>query len=169
MASAEHAPTLPPLTIARVAQLLDARGSVYGTDTDGDLVGRWDGHAFWFITIGRRQRVLPGARPVVAAIPGTEFGNVLLAANAWSESMVWPKLYVRIEYEQVAVYTEHTVGLRVRRDGRAAGPAPDHRDRQRAAVLRRARQRYPDAVPPRHATRACRGRVPRPRAADVVD
>ena len=34
---------------------------------------------------------------------------MLLARNEWSEQMVWPKVYVRIEDEQVAVYTEHTI------------------------------------------------------------
>ncbi|WP_082515828.1 YbjN domain-containing protein [Cellulomonas sp. Leaf395] len=110
MAPAEHEPTtLPPLTTARIAERLDARGSVYGTDKDGDLVGRWDGHPFWFITLGRAKEYLQVRGRWARQVPGTEFGNVLLGANAWSETMVWPKIFVRIEAEQVAVYTEHTV------------------------------------------------------------
>ena len=104
MSPAEHEPaTLPPLTSARVAQRLDARGSVYGTDKDGDLVGRWDGHPFWFITLGRAKEYLQVRGRWARQVPGTEFGNVLLGANAWSETMVWPKIFVRIEAEQVAV------------------------------------------------------------------
>ena len=102
-------PTLPPLTIDRVAARLDARGSVYGRDTDGDLVGRWDGHPFWFITMGRAKEYFQVRGRWARQVPSSEFGNVLLGANAWSETMVWPKLYVRIEMEQVAVYSEHTV------------------------------------------------------------
>ncbi|MET0788055.1 MAG: YbjN domain-containing protein [Cellulomonas sp.] len=102
-------PTLPPLTIDRVAARLDARGSVYGRDTDGDLVGRWDGHPFWFITMGRAKEYFQVRGRWARQVPSSEFGNVLLGANAWSERMVWPKLYVRIEADQVAVYTEHTV------------------------------------------------------------
>jgi hypothetical protein len=102
-------PTLPPLTIERVAARLDARGSVYGRDSDGDLVGRWDGHPFWFITMGRDKEYFQVRGRWARQVPTSEFGNVLLGANAWSETMVWPKLYVRIEMEQVAVYSEHTV------------------------------------------------------------
>ena len=109
MSSAPHEPTLPPLTTARVAQRLDARGSVYGTDKDGDLVGRWDGHPFWFITLGHTKEYLQVRGRWAREIPSTEFGTVLLGANAWSESMVWPKVFVRIESEKVAVYTEHTI------------------------------------------------------------
>ena len=110
MSPAEHEPTtLPPLTTARIAERLDARGSVYGTDKDGDLVGRWDGHPFWFMTMGREKEYLQVRGRWARQVPGTEFGNVLLGANAWSETMVWPKVFVRIEAEQVAVYTEHTV------------------------------------------------------------
>ena len=110
MSPAEHAPTtLPSLTTARIAERLDARGSVYGTDKDGDLVGRWDGHPFWFMTMGREKEYLQVRGRWARQVPGTEFGNVLLGANAWSETMVWPKIFVRIEGEQVAVYTEHTV------------------------------------------------------------
>jgi hypothetical protein len=109
MSADAHEPTLPPLTIDRVAARLDARSSVYGRDSDGDLVGRWDGHPFWFITMGQQKEYFQVRGRWARAVPATEFGNVLLGANAWSETMVWPKLYVRIEQEQVAVYTEHTV------------------------------------------------------------
>ena len=110
MSPAEHEPAiLPPLTSALVAQRLDARGSVYGTDKDGDLVGRWDGHPFWFILLGQTKEYLQVRGRWARQVPGTEFGNVLLGANAWSETMVWPKIFVRIEAEQVAVYTEHTI------------------------------------------------------------
>jgi hypothetical protein len=105
----EHEPTLPPLTLERVAQRLQARGSVFGRDADGDLVGRWDGHPFWFIVMGRAKEYFQVRGRWARQVPGTEFGNVLLAANRWSETMVWPKIYVRIEDDQVAVYTEHTV------------------------------------------------------------
>ncbi|MEZ0449480.1 YbjN domain-containing protein [Cellulomonas sp. ICMP 17802] len=109
MSSDAHEPALPPLTIDRVAARLDLRGSVYGRDDDGDLVGRWDGHPFWFITMGRAKEYFQVRGRWARQVQATEFGNVLLAANSWSETMVWPKLYVRIEAEQVAVYTEHTV------------------------------------------------------------
>ena len=102
-------PTLPPLTPARVAQRLDARGAVYGTDPDGDLVGRWDSHPFWFMAIGRAKTYLQVRGRWSKQVPGSEFGNVLLMANRWSETMVWPKIYVRMEADQVAVYTEHSV------------------------------------------------------------
>ena len=129
-------PTLPPLTIERVAARLDARGSVYGRDSDGDLVGRWDGHPFWFITMGRDKEYFQVRGRWARQVPSTEFGNVLLGANAWSETMVWPKLYVRIEMEQVArVHGAHR-RLRARRERRAAGPADHRRDRQRPALLR---------------------------------
>ena len=55
--------------IARTLQRLDARGAVYASDADGDLVGRWDSHPFWFMTIGRAKEHLEmtGARPGQAA------------------------------------------------------------------------------------------------------
>ncbi len=147
MSSAEHEPTLPPLTIARVAERLDARGSVYGTDKDGDLVGRWDSHPFWFITMGAAKEYFQVRGRWARQVPGTEFGNVLLGANAWSESMVWPKLYVRIEAEQVAVYSEHTVDYE---HGVSDEQLDLHITVGIASALRffaELDERYPDALP----------------------
>ena len=148
MASAEHEPTLPPMSIARVAQLLDARGSVYGTDADGDLVGRWDGHPFWFMTLGDGHEYFQVRGRWARQVPSTELGTVLLAANAWSESMVWPKLYVRIEDDQVAVYSEHTMDYEY---GVTDEQLDLHVTIGIASALRFFAEldtRYPDAVPP---------------------
>ena len=147
MSSAEHDPALPPLTTARVAQRLDARGSVYGTDADGDLVGRWDGHPFWFITMGRAKEYFQVRGRWAKQVPATEFGTVLLSANRWSETMVWPKLYVRIEAEQVAVYTEHTVDYQ---HGVSDDQLDLHLTGGIASALRffaELDERYPDVVP----------------------
>ncbi|KQY44695.1 YbjN domain-containing protein [Cellulomonas sp. Root137] len=147
MSSPEHEHTLPPLTIERVAQRLDARGSVYGRDTDGDLVGRWDSHPFWFITMGRTKEYLQVRGRWARQVPGTELGTILLGANKWSETMVWPKIYVRIEDEQVAVYTEHTVDYQ---SGVSDEQLDLHLTGGIASALRffaELDERYPDAAP----------------------
>lgn len=147
MSSPEHEPTLPPLTIERVAQRLDARGSVYGRDTDGDLVGRWDSHPFWFIAMGRTKEYLQVRGRWARQVPGTELGTILLGANKWSETMVWPKIYVRIEDEHVAVYTEHTVDYQ---SGVSDEQLDLHLTGGIASALRffaELDERYPDAAP----------------------
>ncbi|MBO3084356.1 YbjN domain-containing protein [Cellulomonas fengjieae] len=165
MSSAPHEPTLPPLTLARVAQRLDARGAIYATDADGDLVGRWDSHPFWFMTIGRAKEYLQVRGRWSKQVPPSEFGNVLLGANRWSETMVWPKIYVRLEAEKVAVYTEHTVDYQ---HGVTDEQLDLHLTGGIGSALRffaELDERYPDAVP----TQAPSAPAPPPAVVDYQD
>jgi len=102
-------PTLPPLTIARVAALLDAQGAQYGTDDDGDLFAAWDSHPFWFMAVGPDKAYFQVRARWAPTAPRSELGALLIACNEWSQQMLWPKLYVRADAEGAAVYAEHTV------------------------------------------------------------
>jgi hypothetical protein len=42
-------------------------------------------------------------------VPRTELGTMLIACNEWSQQMLWPKVYVKADEDEVAVYTEHTI------------------------------------------------------------
>jgi len=109
MSAESTEPTLPPLAIERAAALLDAQGAKYGTDDDGDLFAAWDGNPFWFMTIGPDKLYFQVRGRWGHTVPRTQLGTMLIACNEWSQQMLWPKVYVKADQDEVAVYTEHTI------------------------------------------------------------
>ena len=54
----EWAPARPtPLTRDRIEACLQAEGYQTTRDEDGDVVGLWNGHRFWFIVLGDHDEI----------------------------------------------------------------------------------------------------------------
>ena len=104
----EHA---APVSRDRIATYLLSRGYRYLLDDDGDLTGTWDGSRFWFLLLGERSEILQIRGRWHRTLPTTRRTAVLLAANDWNRERIWPKVYVREESGELALYSEVSVDL----------------------------------------------------------
>jgi hypothetical protein len=100
---------LGPLTHERVVRVLEARGYAYGVDSDGDVGGRWDDHVFYFLRIGRDREVLQVRGRWNRSVPASELPGVLEEVNLWNTDTIFPKVYVRVEGDELGVYGELAV------------------------------------------------------------
>ena len=100
-----------PLSRDRVAAYLLSRGYRFLIDDDGDLTGTWDGSRFWFLLLGDHAEILQIRGRWHRTLPTTRRTSVLLAANDWNRERIWPKVYVREEEGELALYSEGSVDL----------------------------------------------------------
>ncbi|GMA30667.1 YbjN domain-containing protein [Litorihabitans aurantiacus] len=100
---------LAPLTTDRIKATLDARGSQYGVDDDGDVGGYWDGHLFYFFLLGQSSEYLQVRGRWNRRVGIDQLDAVTRLVNTWNADKLWPKVYVRAEDDLVGVYAEHTV------------------------------------------------------------
>lgn len=100
-----------PLTRDRVAAYLLARGYRFVLDDDGDLTGTWDGSRFWFLLLGEHGEILQVRGRWQRTLPTSRRTSVLLAVNDWNRERIWPKVYVREEDGELALYSEVSVDL----------------------------------------------------------
>ncbi|MEV4757590.1 YbjN domain-containing protein [Micromonospora sp. NPDC049559] len=88
--------TLQPLTHDLIAATLTARGYTFYTDSDGDLVGKWDDNLIYFFRLGTDGDLLQ-----VRTLAATEFTIDDVPAlhafcNSWNHDRLWPKAYVHV-------------------------------------------------------------------------
>lgn len=100
-----------PLSRDRVAAYLTSRGYRFQIDDDGDLTGTWDGSRFWFLLLGDRHEIVQVRGRWHRTMPIAQRSAVLLAANDWNRERIWPKVYVREEDGELALYSEVSVDL----------------------------------------------------------
>ena len=100
-----------PLTRARIAAYLERRGYRYLVDDDGDLTGTWDGSRFWFLLLGDHNEIVQVRGRWHRTLPVVQRSALLLAANDWNRERIWPKVYVREEDGELALYSEVSVDL----------------------------------------------------------
>ncbi|SKC79280.1 type III secretion system chaperone family protein [Krasilnikoviella flava] len=103
------ATTPRPLSNARVADDLSRRGYRFRTDDDGDVTGTWDGNRFWFLLLGDHDEILQVRGRWAGTVPAGARLAVLQAVNDWNRERVWPKVYVRPEGDNLALYAEVSV------------------------------------------------------------
>ena len=100
-----------PVTRDRIATYLLSRGYRFLLDDDGDLTGTWDGSRFWFLLLGEHDEILQIRGRWHRTLPTSRRTAVLLAANDWNRERIWPKVYVREEDGELALYSEVSVDL----------------------------------------------------------
>ena len=110
------APTPPPeraapVTRARVAAYLTHRDYRFLIDDDGDLTGTWDGSRFWFLLLGEHSEIIQVRGRWHRTLPLGQRSSVLLATNDWNRERIWPKVYVREEDGELALYSEVSIDL----------------------------------------------------------
>ncbi|WP_414696430.1 YbjN domain-containing protein [Pengzhenrongella sp.] len=100
-----------PISRSRIADYLTRRGYRFVIDDDGDLTGTWDGNRFWFLLLGEQSEIVQVRGRWHRTLPVERRSAVLLAANDWNRERIWPKVYVREEEGELALYSEVSVDL----------------------------------------------------------
>ncbi|MEA4944954.1 MAG: YbjN domain-containing protein [Propionicimonas sp.] len=100
---------LEPLSKERVAAALDARGSHYLEDEDGDLYGFWDGCLFYFFVMGRYNEILQVRGTWWGRLSDDQYDAALRATNDWNLQKIWPKAYARVDDGEVRIVAEVSV------------------------------------------------------------
>lgn len=114
---AQQAPSRPTqgrptrLTQERISAMLSAHDYHYRVDDDGDLTGVWNQNRFWFFLLGDDREVLQVRGRWHRQLPVAARRDASLALNDWNRDRIWPKLYLREEQGQLAVYSEVSTDL----------------------------------------------------------
>lgn len=109
--AAAPAARVAPLSRGRVGAYLTRRGYRFLVDDDGDLTGTWDGSRFWFLLLGDHSEIIQIRGRWHRTLPVTQRSAMLLAANDWNRERIWPKVYIREEDGEVALYSEVSIDL----------------------------------------------------------
>lgn len=105
----QESPT--PLSRERIEDYLRSRGYRFLLDDDGDLTGTWDGSRFWFLLLGEHDEILQVRGRWHRSLPLDQRKAVALAINDWNRERIWPKVYVREEDGELALYSEVSADL----------------------------------------------------------
>ena len=108
-AAATAAPT--PLTRERLESLMTRREWYFGIDDDGDLGGVWDDNTFYFLLVGEPRGILQIRGRWSRTLSAADQAQVALLANEVNQSKIWPKVYSRVEGDQLGVYAEVSTDL----------------------------------------------------------
>ncbi|WP_448060081.1 YbjN domain-containing protein [Cellulomonas hominis] len=108
-AASPTAPVATPLTHQRIVDALEAQGYTYGVDNDGDIGGYWDDHLFYFFRMGSDSEYLQVRGRWSRRVDPSRIDELARETNEWNAQKLWPKVYVRVEGDQLGVYSEHTV------------------------------------------------------------
>ncbi|MEV5689833.1 YbjN domain-containing protein [Micromonospora globbae] len=94
---AGHPRRLRPLTADLVAAVLGTRGHTVTTDSDGDLVGRWDDTVIWFLRLGEYGELLQVRAMAAPLFPIEQVPALHAFCNAWNHDHLWPKAFVHVD------------------------------------------------------------------------
>ncbi len=100
-----------PISRDRLEAVLKARDYRYFIDSEGDIGGSWDGHLFYFFFYGEHREILQIRGRWNRELPLALRPQVLEVIDQWHREKIWPKVYTRVNDENVAVYCEFTIDL----------------------------------------------------------
>ncbi len=100
-----------PLTRERVDACLESRGYHYRIDDDGDLTGVWNDNRFWFLLLGEQHEILQVRGRWHRQLPVDRRRALSLTLNDWNRERIWPKVYLREEEGELAIYSEVSTDL----------------------------------------------------------
>ncbi|MBO4209634.1 YbjN domain-containing protein [Micromonospora echinofusca] len=92
-----HPHTLLPLTNELIATVLTSRGYTFHTDSDGDLVGRWDDNVIYFFRLGPQGELLQVRTTAATSFPIEDVPTLYARCNAWNHDRLWPKAFVHVD------------------------------------------------------------------------
>ncbi len=104
-------PANAPLSRDRIEAILTSKGWNYGIDDDGDLGGSWDGNVFYFFVMGTKDEILQVRGRWSRTLSAADQTQVALLANEVNQSKIWPKVYSRVEGDELGVYAEVSTDL----------------------------------------------------------
>ncbi|RKR90843.1 putative sensory transduction regulator [Micromonospora pisi] len=89
--------TLQPLTNDLIAAVLSARDFSFYSDSDGDLVGRWEENLIYFFRAGPEGQVLQVRTMAATTFPIEQVPELYSFCNTWNHEQLWPKTYVHVD------------------------------------------------------------------------
>jgi hypothetical protein len=87
---------LQPLTNELIATVLGGRGYTYYTDSDGDLVGRWDDNVIYFFRLGTAGELLQIRTIAASRFSIDDVPSLYAFCNSWNLDRFWPKAFVHV-------------------------------------------------------------------------
>ncbi|MCL2454357.1 MAG: YbjN domain-containing protein [Micrococcales bacterium] len=108
--SVSPVPSLQPISLDRIAEVLTSEDINFGFSDDRErLGGYWGEHLVEFILYGQTSEVLQvrahWGRPLEVA----RWSEMLERVNANNSERIWPKIYVDRDDEVLAVMAEHSI------------------------------------------------------------
>lgn len=99
-------PLLPSFDV--VCDILDEFGLTHATDTDGDLMVRWENCTVFFFFYGERQEVLQARLYLDRRFSVDDRGTLALMLDEWNRTKLYPKAYTVLpDNGIVGVCAEH--------------------------------------------------------------
>lgn len=102
---------LPPLTRSRIEAFLTSQEWNYGIDSDGDVGGTWDDNVFYFFQMGDSDEILQVRGRWKHTFPRSREGELGIRVNEFNKNRIWPKMYTRVDGDEVAIYAEVSTDL----------------------------------------------------------
>ena len=101
---------LAPLSLDRVAKVLEDDELKYCYDEDGDLACGWDTGIFFFMRGGEQGEILRIQGRFHLPLPADELPKAMQACNDWNTRALWPKTFAALNNaDQTVVMAEHNV------------------------------------------------------------
>lgn len=100
-----------PLSRERIEAFLTSQGWAFGVDPDGDVGGRWDDNLFYFFRLGDAEEVLQIRGRWKHSPPVDREAEIVPLLNELNGTLIWPKLYARVEGEELGIYAEVSTDL----------------------------------------------------------
>ncbi|WP_435299857.1 YbjN domain-containing protein [Timonella sp. A28] len=88
-----------PVDRDRLVAYLSAEDYKFSIDDDGDVVGVWDGHPFWFMFMGPDKRFFQIRARWRRKISTESKLMLMQVANDWNRDKLGPKVFVREDEE----------------------------------------------------------------------
>lgn len=102
---------IAPLTRSRIEAFLTSQDWAFGVDPDGDVGGQWDDNVFYFFQMGEENEVLQVRGRWKHSFPASREAEFAVLLNEFNRDLIWPKLYVRVEDEEICIYSEVSTDL----------------------------------------------------------
>jgi hypothetical protein len=94
--AADGPQTPQPLTNDLIVAVLTGRDYTIDTDTDGDLVGKWDDNLVYFFRLGLEGAVLQVRTMAATTFSVDDVPRLYAFCNAWNHDRLWPKAFVHV-------------------------------------------------------------------------
>lgn len=110
--NASHFGTEPAskFTKERVVSYFLSEGYKFSHDEDGDLLGIWDGHPFWFLFLSPNSDFLQVRGSWHRKVSHQNRHLMMHTMNDWNRDRIWPKAYIREDSDgtENSIYSETT-------------------------------------------------------------
>lgn len=97
-----------PFSKERVVSYFIEEGYKFSHDDEGDIVGIWDGHPFWFLFLGKSSDFFQVRGTWNRKVTHANRNFMMHVMNDWNRDRIWPKGYIKEDPDgtESSVYAE---------------------------------------------------------------